>query len=233
MLRKRSLVVAGTFGLALLALALSSCAGSTPTIDTSPDAEISFDGLHSIKGGTADAAWARPGTDISQYSKIMLQGVGIEYRPGGEAGRTYHARAEGGPFEVTARQREEFEIVMKEAFLEELAKSDKFELVAEAGPDVLLIIGALIDVVSHVPPEPIGMADIYLTRVGEATLVLEIRDSITEAVLVRAVDRRAAERFGEFMESNRINNRAEVRRLARTWARLLRMRLEEFATPSE
>ncbi len=65
---------------------VAACATSTPSIDTSPEAEVTFDGLYPVKGGTASAAWARPDADISRYSKIMLQGVGIEYRPGGESG---------------------------------------------------------------------------------------------------------------------------------------------------
>ena len=220
-------------GLVLLTLGLTACAGSTPKIDTSPEAEVTFGGLHEVTGGTADKAWARPGIDISQYSKIMLKGIGVEYRPGGEAGRTYHARAQGGPFEVTAEQREEFEKEMKDAFREELARSEHFELVDQTGPEVLLIIGGLLDVVSYVPPEPIGRGEIFLSSVGEATLVLEIRDSITQTVLVRAIDRRAAESSGSFTESNRVTNRAEVRRLAKSWARLLRTRLDELAAQPE
>jgi len=220
-------------GLTLLVAGIAGCAGSTPTIDTSPEAEVTFDGLHEVKGGTADQAWARPGSDISQYSKMMLQGVGVEYRPGGEAGRTYHSRSQGGPFEVTAEQRKRFETVIREAFIEELAKSEHFELVEEAGPEVLLIMGALIDVVSYVPPEPIGRGETYLSSVGEATLVLEIRDSITQTTLVRAVDRRAAESAGGFTNSNRVSNRSEVIRLAKSWARLLRTRLDDLAAPQD
>jgi len=226
---KRLLDGARIAGLTILMIGVAGCAGSTPTIDTSPEADVTFDGLHEVKGGTADSAWMRPGSDISQYSKIMLQNVGVEYRPGGEAGRTFHSRSQGGPFEVTARQREAFEKEMREAFREELAKSEHFELVDEAGPDVLLIRGALLDVVSYVPPEPPGRAEIFLSQVGEVTLVMEIRDSITQTALVRAVDRRAAESTGELRASNRVNNRSEVRRLAKSWARLLRTRLDEFA----
>jgi len=233
MKNQRTIAGARIVGLVLLAMGLAACAGSTPTIDTSPEAEVTFDGLHEVTGGTADQAWARPGIDISQYSKIMLKGVGVEYRPGGESGRTYHARAQGGPFEVTAEQREEFEKVMGEAFREELARSEHFELVDEVGPDVLLIIGGLLDVVSYVPPELSGRGDIYLSQVGEATLVLEIRDSITQTVLVRAIDRRAAESISGFQASNTVHNRAEVRRLAKHWARSLRTNLDEFAAPPE
>lgn len=206
----------------------AGCASAPPSIDTSPTAEVTFDGLHEVRNSRADKAWARPGVDFSGYSKIMLQSAGVEYRPGGEAGRTYAARARGGPYEVTTAQKARLEATVREIFLEELQRSDRFELVTEAGPDVLLIRGALLDVVSYVPPDNIpGRVDVYLRSVGEATLVVEIRDSITEAILARVVDRDAAEDMsGTFIESNRVTNRAEVRRLVRRWARSLRESLE-------
>jgi hypothetical protein len=213
---------------------LAGCASTTPTLDISPEAEMTFDGLYPVEDSLADAAWAREGVELSQYSKILLHNVGVEYRPGGESGRTYHARSQGGPFEVTEKQKKAFERVMKETFREELAKSEHFTLVDEAGPDVLLVRGGLLDVVSYVPADPIGVRDkIFLSRVGEATLVLEVRDSITEAILARAVDRRAAESAFDFKESNRVNNTVEVKRLARTWARILRERLDELGAPGE
>ncbi len=213
---------------------LTSCAGSNPVVDTSAEAEVTFDGLYPVKGGSADAAWARPNVDISQYSKIMLQGVGIEYRPGGESGRLYRAGSRADYFEITDEQKSKFKEVVGEAFLKELGNSEHFTIVDEPGPDVLLIRGGLLDVVSFVPPEPMGRGGIYLSSVGEATLVLEIRDSVSEAIFVRAVDRRAAENTaGGFSESNRVTNKAEVRRMASTWARLLRERLDSLAAPAK
>lgn len=208
----------------------SGCAGSNPTLDTSAGAEMTFDGLYPVKGGTADAAWARPDADISQYSKIMLQNVGIEYRPGGESGRFYSATRRDDHYVVTDAQKEKLRELLQEAFQEELGKSKHFSLVTEPGADVLLIRGGLLDVVSYIPPEPIGRSEIFLSRVGEATLVLEIRDSVSEAIIARAVDRRAAEDAARgFSKSNRVFNTAEVRQLARTWARLLRERLDTYA----
>lgn len=61
-----------------------------------------------------------------------------------------------------------------------------------------------------------------------ALLVLEIRDSITDAILARAVDHKMAEQAGGIlMESNRVTNTSEVRR----WASLLRERLDELGAP--
>lgn len=213
---------------------LAGCAGTSPTVDTSSEAEMTFDGLYPVKGGTADQAWARPDADISQYSKIMLQGVGIEYRPGGESGRFYSATRRDDYYVVTDSQKAKLRELLQEAFQEELGKSKHFSLVTEPGPDVLLIRGGLLDVVSYVPPEPIGRSEIYLSRVGEATLVLEIRDSVSEAIIARAVDRRAAEDAARgFSKSNRVFNTAEVRQLARSWARLLRERLDAYAVSGD
>ena len=214
-------------------LVLAGCSGSNPTIDTSESAEITFDGLREVKGARADKAWARPDADISQYAKIKLVGVGITYRPGGDTSRRYNPRTVGDHFEMTEEQKARLVENVSETFRDELAKSEQYELVDEIGPDVLLIKGALIDVVSFVPPDPVGNVDIYLSRIGEATLVLELSDSMTGTVLARSIDRGAAEPPMRFVESGRVANRAEVRRMVRAWAKRLRVGLDSFKASAE
>ncbi len=216
--------------LGLAATAISGCTTSNPTIDTGPDAEVTFDGLYPVKGGRMDTAWARPGFDLKRYSKVMLQDMGIEYRPGGESGRHYNFSSASSSdfFELSEEQKKRFQQVMQEAFVAELSEGENYEIVTTPGPDVLIVRGGLLDVVSFVPPEQTGRSDIYLSRVGEATLVLEIRDSQTDAILLRGVDRRAAEDAMGFSHSNRVSNTAEARRLATTWARILREGLDRF-----
>jgi hypothetical protein len=207
----------------------TACAVSDPRIDTSDESQVTYDGLYPVTGGSADAAWARPGVDLSRYSKIKLQGVGIEYRPGGESGRLYYSRTTEDYYAVTQKQKDAFEALVKEAFLKELGRSEHFTIVEEAGPEVLLVRGGLLDVVSYIPPEPIGASEIFLSRVGEATLVLELRDSVTDTIIARAVDRRAAENTARgFSRSNRVSNSAELRRMVNAWARLLRERLDSY-----
>ena len=202
----------------------------TPTIDTSPEAEPTFDGLYPVQGGRMDAAWARPGFSVEDYSKIMLEGIGVEYRPDGSTRRMSSATRQETHYALTPEQKASFEAEMRDAFMQELSKGEHFEIVEEPGPDVLLLRVGLLDVVSLVPPDPVGgRTDIYLSRVGEATLVMEIRDSESGAALIRAVDRRAAEDVADgFTHSNSVMNRAEVRRLARTWGGILRDGLDRF-----
>ena len=113
--------------------------------------------------------------------------------------------------------------------LEELGQIERFTLVDEVGPDVLIVRVALLDVVSFVPPQTTGRSEVFLSSVGEATLVVELRDSITDAILARAMDRRAAgDRSGTMSRSNSVTNTSEVRRLIRRWMSTLRERLDEL-----
>ncbi len=211
-------------GLALVTLLCTACATMNPTIDTSADAEVSFDGLYPVEGTRVSKAWARPDVDLSGYNKIMLEGVGIQYRPVKKV-----ARNSGNEFPIPPERKEELREVLGEAFRGELAKTERFEFVSEPGPDVLLIRGALIDVVSRVPPQRAGRSDVYLSSIGEATLVLELIDSQSEAVLIRSVDRREANSMGAAVRSSPAITRSEIRRLAANWGSSLREGLEFLA----
>ena len=228
------LSISRLLALAVAALAVA-CTTTPPSIQTGPDAEVSFDGLHKVDNSQADLAWATPDFDISAYTKIMLVGEGIEYTPAKNRGRTSMERQRGGPYFIDENSRARFEALVSEVFLEEMQKIERFEIVDEPGPDVMMIRGGLLDVVSYVPSDTnIGRGGIYLRTVGEATLVLELRDSETGAILARSIDRRAAERMGDtMMESNRVTNAAEVRRLIRFWGTRLREGLEGFGQAQE
>ncbi len=226
------LTVSRLLVIAVAALSVA-CTTTPPTIQTGPDAEVSFDGLHKVDNSQADLAWARPDFDISGYTKIMLVGEGIEYAPAKNRARTTAERSRGGPYFIDEGSRARFEALVSETFLEEMQKIEHYEIVTEAGADVLMIRGSLLDVVSYVPQDPMSAAarsSVYLSSVGEATLVLELRDSETGAILARSIDRRAAEQAGGMMfDSNRVTNAAEVRRLVRFWGRRLREGLDGFA----
>lgn len=215
----------------VFAVVLVACTTAPPTIQTGPDAELSFDGLHKVDNSQADMAWARPDFDISGYTKIWPIGAGIEYRQVKNRGRTSIDRTRGGPYFIDDKSRAQFEELVGTVFREEFEKIEKFELVDGPGPDVLMIRGGLLDVTSYVPPDPVGgRSAVFLSSVGEATLVLELRDSETGTILARSIDRRAAETIGgTFTRSNSVTNSAEARRLIKFWATRLREGLDGFS----
>ncbi len=211
----------------VIAAGLALACTTTPT-PTAPvlGAEESFDGLRKVENARAGAAWARPDFDISSYDKVRLEGAGIEFRPvrGGGSRRGSSGRRE---FPVSEAQEARLIDIIATAFREELARSERFELVDEDGPDVLTVWAGLLDVASFVPPNRPGRSDIFLATVGEATLVIELRDSLSHATLARMLDRRAAGQTGNVTRSNSVSNWAEVRRVAGRWATLLRTRIDQ------
>jgi hypothetical protein len=186
-------------------------------------APVTEDGLHRIDDSALAAAWSKPGVDLRGYDKILLQPVGIQFRDVKDPG----FRRDAHDFPLDDEQKRKLEETIWETLADELGKSKRFTLTAEAGPGVLVARGALLDVVSHVPPDPIGRGANFVRSLGEATLVLELRDSLTDELYARAVDRRAAEPLAP-TRSTAVNNRAEVRRAVRRWAAVLREQLDEL-----
>lgn len=230
---KLNIPVLQVFFIAATVVLFSGCSSTVATIDTSPDAEVSFDGLHKVKGGRMKEAWARPDFDVSSYSKIMVQGAGVEFRPGGWRGSSRDI-GPGGHYAVSDETKVMFREQMGEAFLAELSKGEHFTIVTEAGPDVLLIRGSLIDVISKVPREQGVRSNTYLSEVGQATLVLEIRDSVSDGILYRATDRQTASKSGSGLSySTTVTNVMEFRRVAERWATILREGLDRFMAPEE
>jgi Protein of unknown function (DUF3313) len=228
---RRSRIAA--FGVATLAAALFAGTGGAapkqPRIETGPDAEVTFDGLVRVQKSVVDAAWVKPTLDLTPYKKLMVVSQGVSFRKL-EPVSAYQARKET-QFPVKEENKERLSRELKTAFEAELGKQQRYQIVNQPGPDVLLLVGAVIDVVSNIPPDidsaRFGRGGVYLTSIGDATLVIELRDSESGEILARAADRRAAESPFAF-EVNNVTAWSEVRRLASSWATLLRKRLEEI-----
>ena len=215
--------------LALVVL-MAGCAAQEPSIQTGPEAEVTFDGLVRIDHGKFKDSWADPDVDFSQYNKIMTGKAVFEFRAVKNKGSsTTMQRSNQSEFHISDKNKEKLIETVTEVFRDELDKSENFTRSEVAGPDVLIIVGALHDIVSRVPPDMIGRGDIYLSSVGEATLILEAKDSLSGETIYRAVDRRAAEQLGgQVSMSNSVTNMSEVRRMARRWAMRLREGLDSI-----
>ena len=75
--------------------------------------------------------------------------------------------------------------------------------------------------------------DLFLRSVGEATLVVELRDSRSNATLARILDRRSAGRSSGPLTSTTAASTADVERLASHWALRFRQRLDEAPSLAE
>ncbi len=213
--------------LAVLTFAILAACNSVPTLQSGPNAEVTFDGLVRVDNTRLDAVWIRPGIDLSGYDKLTLVGAGIKYRSVREVRRLNLSN--DSEFPLDARQRERIEESVREVFSEEMAKIDGFEITMEDGPGTLALTGTLIDVVSFVPPDRLGNVDYYLSSLGAATLILELSDSMSGQVLARAADGRSIDVVFAG-ESNPVSNRFELERELDRWADVIRNGLESLVT---
>jgi hypothetical protein len=204
----------------------AGCAGE-PTVQTGPNAETTFDGLVRVDNARFAGAWVDPDVDLTQYTKIIPGGAEFEFRSVKQTSASAARRSNQTEFWISDTNRQRLIDTVTEVFTEELQKSEHFTVTDEPAPDALIVIGGLHDIVSQVPPEDVGRSEIWLRSVGEATLVIELRDSLSNEVVYRAVERRAAENVGnQMIRANTATTWAEVRRWARRWAARLREGLD-------
>lgn len=203
-------------------LAAAGCATQQPVMRSGGEAEVTFDGLHRVDHAGFAAVWVKPGAALARYSKILPVKADFHYRAVPGKAR----RSAGEDFEVPERRRDQFEKIVVEAFGKELAKSKYYEITQEPGPDVLRLVGALYDVVSHVPPERGERGNTFVSSIGEATLVLELHDSESNEILARVMERRTALPPRELTYSSSVTTASEVRKMIARWARTLREQLD-------
>ena len=205
---------------------IAGCA-TEPSIQSGPNAETTFDGLVRIDNARFAGAWIDPDVDLKQYSKIIPGGAEFEFRNVQKMSASAARRANEREFWISDSDKQRLADTVTEVFDEELQKSKYFTVTDEPAPDALIIVGGLHDIVSQVPPEDVGRSEVWLRSVGEATLVIELRDSLSNEVVYRAVERRAAENVGnQMIRANTATTWAEVRRWARRWAVRLREGLD-------
>jgi hypothetical protein len=216
---------------ALLALPalLSACATQPAPTAT----EVTYDGLVPVRDTNLEFAWVKPDMPLSAFDQVMLERPELQFRAVRPISGTVSQVQSRTEFPISEDSRQKLADIVDEKFREELAQSTHYRLTAQPGPSVLVLKPSLLDIVSHVPPEPVGRSDIYLDSVGEATLVVEIVDSVSGETLARAADRRAAEppgTMGTFgaLYSSPVTTWQEVRRLADRWARLLGQRVDQL-----
>lgn len=212
-----------------LAALLCGCATqATPTAEA-----VTYDGLVPVQDTNLEFAWIKPDMPLSAFDQVVLAQPELQFRAVRPISGTISQSQSRTEFPISEPSREKLAEIINEKFREELARSTHYRLTEQPGPGVLVLKPSLLDIVSHVPPEPVGRSDIFLDSVGEATLVVEIVDSVSGETLARAADRRAAEppgTMGTFgaLRSSPVTTWQEVRRLADRWARLLGQRVDQL-----
>ncbi len=201
--------------------------------DEADPAEERYGHLEKGKSGFKET-WVNPNTDWTKYNSLYLWEAEFQYRDVGPARRTRTTmmNTRQREFGISDADRLKFQEVVEEAFVKEIQRAKNFTVSDELGPNALIMRGAVLDIISKVPPETIGRSEIYLANIGEATLMVELIDASDGEVVAVVAERRAMQsgtgRIDEFsMPTSRVTVIAEVRRWAKRAARKLREELDK------
>ena len=201
--------------LALGGLALS--AACRPALAAKPPAE--WDGLVKIKAKKFQLVYLRPGADFRVYSKVMLDPTEIAFQKDWQ--RNYNNSSASMSNRLSDKDVQRMADEGRKGAGEILQKAyaaGGYPVVTDPGPDVLRVRTALVDITVTAPDtnSPMNVRT-YSRDAGGATLVVEVRDSMTGALMGRAVDSRTVDDF-TMQWRTRVSNRADFSRQIETWA---------------
>jgi hypothetical protein len=179
----------------------------------------SWDGLNRVKSKQLDLVYLAPNADFRPYHKVMLDPTEVAFEKNWK--RDYNNTQKGLSGRVSDSDMQKAVTEGGKVATEIFAKAFNdggYPVVTAPGPDVLRIRTGVVNLRVNAPdiPQP-GRTYSFAPEAGEATLIIEVRDSVSNALLGRAVDRRLA---GDTPASyrNRVTNRGDFRLLGKTWA---------------
>jgi len=208
---------------ALLALCGAPAAAQLPA---------TWDDLVSVKPKVLTAVYLLPGADFRPYRKVRIANVRTAFHKDWQTnvnrGVTTNRKITSADAERMANEfRASAGTVFADAF-----KAGGYEIVTEPAADVLELDVQILNLYVNAPVRPGGKTESIAVDAGEASLVLEARDSTTQAVLGRALDRRRTRPNDIGMPATEASNRDDFALLFKGWATQAVKGLEELKANS-
>lgn len=183
------------------------------------DAPDNWDGLVKVASKKLALVYLQPQADFRGYSKVIIDPPQVAFRKNWQKEQNEDRL---GARRVTDKDARKILDAAQEGltrvFTDEYTKAG-FQLVQAPEEDVLRISTAIINIDVNAPDiMSAGRTRVYSEETGEATLVIEARDSVTGALLGRAVDRRIMD-DSQLRIRNSVTNAAEFESVFRRWGK--------------
>jgi len=202
-------------------------AGVATAKEPTPD---SWDGMPRVKRAGLDAVYVRQGASLAKYKKVMLDPVEVSFDKNWDPNRRQTgSNIYGGEGRVDAEAiRVDLGKLARKVTERELGRKNGFPLVDSVGEDVLRVHARIVDLFINAPDSMTPGVRNYVVSAGEMTLVADLYDSQTNALIGHVIDRERGQENGPFdlQIANRVTNTAEADRILSMWALRLRKALE-------
>jgi len=177
----------------------------------------SADGLVQVKPRQMELAWLRPGADFRPYTKVLLDRTQVAFMPGWLKDYNLNAPmdqvSQSDAAKILADTQKNFEDVLRDAF-----QKAGYEVVTTTGPEVLRVNSGVLDLTLTAPlGQGNRIGTTWIITAGEAALIVEVRDTVSNALLGRVADRRETQDFGRQI-ATQATNQYDFRLLFARWA---------------
>ncbi|MGB5103451.1 MAG: DUF3313 family protein [Steroidobacteraceae bacterium] len=212
----------------------AACALLVAGAAVAEEAPASWDGLVEVKPKRMDATFLLPGADFRPYTKLMVDPTEVAFSKDWMKSINDQTRdlsrkvTDEDAARILESARANFDDIFREAF----AKSG-YEVVSTPGPDVMRVATGVVNLYLNAPDTmSAGRSRTYTTNAGEATLIIEVRDSMTGALLGRVLDRRETRSSARLQMATSVSNTSDFRILFKSWADIATKGLEELKAHS-
>jgi len=205
-------LTASFVALALLGGAVSAVIAAEPP--------TTWDDLKLVKSSRSARLYLLPGANFQPYNKVMLDKTEVAFRK--NWARDYNQSTGSISQRIDKDDIDRAIALVSSNFGEIFAKEYQqagYQVVQAPGPDVLRVRTGVIDLTVSSPDiRSSGRTYSASWEAGEATLVVEARDSQSGALLGRALDRQLAGDTQPYLR-NSTTNKANFKSLFRKWAK--------------
>jgi uncharacterized protein DUF3313 len=202
----------------MLSVAWLSIAGLVVAGSLQAASIATTDGLVAVPSRNLDQLYLRPDLNLSAYRKVMIDPVRVGFhRDWLKYGYTGQATRPVGA--DNARRIAEDIAGDAQASVAEAFRARGYEIVGAPGPDVLRLSPSVADLYVNAPERLSPWREKVFTReAGQATLLLDVRDSVSGTLLGRVAHRGRADQMGRFARASDLSNRFWFDALIRRWA---------------
>jgi len=184
-------------------------------------APATWDGLVQVKSKQLDLVYLQPGADFRGYTKVLVEPTEVAFAKNWQ--RDYNRSTSSVSSRISDSDIQsaisDGVKAANDIFTEAWTKGG-FLVVTQPGPDVLRVKTGVVNISVNAPDtmSP-GRSYSFSPEAGRATLFVEARDSLTGALLGRAVDQRI---IGEHNAAWRttVSNRGDFRDQVQQWAKI-------------
>jgi hypothetical protein len=178
-----------------------------------------WDGLVQVKSKRLDLVYLQPGADFRGYTKVLVDPTEVAFAKNWQRDHNRDTRSLSGRVsDHDVQDAVSQGIKATHNIFTAAWTKGGYTVVSEPGADVLRVKTGIVNITVTAPDQQsAGRSYSFSNEAGQATLFLEVRDSLTNALLGRAVDQKIV---GDNSTAWRTagSNRADFRHMVEDWA---------------